>query len=137
MPLSTFFFLFALSSLTLKLKTSYCFVYSNTYIFNFHNHHWLASFLLRYHWLTRDQLFPLDCVVFDNLTTSMLTAVLLECQIQIGSMRSLGSVKSLTRSLFISRFPVGMWPTALWVNLEVSLWLENAMCQISHIQSDI
>ncbi len=46
-------------------------------------------------------------------------------------------LESLTTCLFISRLPVGMWPTAFWVNLEVSLWLEKAMCQISHIHSDI
>lgn len=71
--------------------------------------------------------------------TSMLTAVLMECQTQIGSVRSFRpcGVKSLTTCLFISRLPVDMRPAAFWVNLEVSLWLTEAMCQISHIHRDI
>lgn len=46
------------------------------------------------------------------------------------------SLESSPSCRFISRLPV-MRPAAFWVNLEVSLWLEKAMCQISHICSDI
>lgn len=81
----------------------------------------------------------LTCSKSISDVNSMLTAVLMECQTQIGSVRSfrLCGVESLTTCLFISRLPVGMRPAAFWVNLEVSLWLAKAMCQISHIHRDI
>lgn len=80
----------------------------------------------------------LTCSKSVSDVTSMLTAVLMECQSQTGSMKKFQAVcgvESLTTSLFISRLPVGMRPAAFWVNLEVSLWLAKShVSDITHTQ---